>query len=712
MRQSRPAISPACRSTLSIKFFLIEPMSRVKPPPRLLIGATLLFWGAMSGRPVVGLLMALVAESHHWLRWRWDFDDTAISRAWQLALMLCVGLMVLLLIDGEREQLMPILITWLPALLLPLQLAQMFGLRTSVPLSAFSFFAARRRERNKRLGIEEPEVLFHFGNAYFVIMLISAALGVLAEGRLFLPGLLVLCAWRFLVLPGRRSGAILTVFFFTGLMALLGQATLNRMYDWFSRGGHGSANWMSDATHGYTSIGSMRDLKLSSDIRWRLRVAPGEPSPKLLRRAAFNLFRGSNWEIPRSSQGGADAQFADLDTIEPAAGEAYYIANPQIDTAQAASDDLARFTMRGSLTPGAAMPLPGSIASFRDFNLDAAQRNPLSTVRAFPAEPVIDGMVLWQADRDPDGEPLWTDDLRIPPLENQMIRRVSASIGLEEGMTTGEKMARIKNWFQRDFNYTLYLSMRLPTHPISEGTAIGRFLETSREGHCEYFATSAALLLRSVNVPTRYTTGYAVVEKDQRRNEWIIRGIHGHAWCRVWVAEEQRWVDFDPTPSDWQALEQLSKISWSQRFFDALKRLREDIFIWRSDPENRELLFTIIAIPGVIGGFWIVWRLWRSRHRSARSAWRQSRGSGLPSALLKLEAAATRRLGPRPDGTPFGRWLSPLAEQCGDAADALHEAIRLHQKLRFDPGFHDEDASRRLEDITRILRKSIGGKNS
>lgn len=683
-------------------------MSRINPPPRLLLGATLLFWGAMTGRPFVGLLIALVVESPQWLRWRWDFDDAAIARAWQLGLMLCVGLLALMLIDGEREKLMPILITWFPALLLPLQLAQTFGLRSSIPLSALSFFASRRRERNKRLGLEEPEVLFNFGNVYFVLAIISAALGVWAEGRLFLPGLLVLCAWRFLAIPGRRGMAVIIVFIGSGLMALLGQVTLTRVYDWFSRGGGGGSSWMSDATHGFTAIGSMRDLKLSNEIRWRLSADPGETVPNLLRRASFNRYRGTSWEIslaPRS--GGADAQFNDINTVEPVAGEEYYLANPQIESTDATADDLARFSMRGSTRSGGAMPLPGDVASFRDFDLEAAQRNPLSTIRIFPAAPVISGVILWQADNQTDGEPIWRDDLRIPPFEAEMIRRVAESIGLEEDMTTREKLGRIQAWFQAEFSYSLYLSMHPPTHSMSEGTAIGHFLDTTRTGHCEYFATSAILLLRAANVPARYTTGYAVIERDVRRNEYVIRGTHSHAWCRVWLAEEERWIDFDPTPTDWLALEALGKITWSQRFYDSVKRLREDLFIWRSDPENRQLLLMIIAVPGFLGGFWIAWKLWKSRHHSGTSALRGSRGSGQPSALLMLESAATRRLGPRPDGLPFALWLSPLATELNGSSDLLHEAIRIHQQLRFDPGFNDEDAAKRLESITRELRRNV-----
>lgn len=672
-----------------------------------MIGATLLFWGAMTGRPLIGLLMALVAESSQWLKWRWAFDDAAIARAWQLAIMLSAGVLALLLIDGEREQLMPILVTWLPALLLPLHLAQMFGLQNSIPLSALSFFASRRRERNKRLGIEEPEIRFHFGNAYFVVILIASTLGVWAEARLFLPGLLVLCAWRFLGRPGRRAVAVVAVFMMAGLIAVLGQVTLNRVYDWFSRGGHGGSSWLSDATHGYTAIGSMRDMKLSSEIRWRIRTGDGRPPPMLMRRASFNRYRGTNWEITLDKPGSADDQFDDLDTIEPAVGEAYYLANPDLDAASATSAELRRIAMRGSTKPGGAMPLPSGVASFRDFDLDAAQRNPLSTIRVFPASPVINGLVLWETGRSPDGEPVPRDDLRVPPLEEEMLVRVAESIGLHPAMTTREKMGRIQAWFQRDFRYSLYLSMRQPTHSIREGTAIGRFLESTRTGHCEYFATAAALLLRTVAVPTRYTTGYALVERDDRRGEFIIRGIHSHAWCRVWLNEESRWVDYDPTPPDWQALEAISNITWTQRAVDALQRWREDVFIWRSDPENRELLLMLIIGPGILGGLWIGWRLWKSRHMSADSPTARHAAAGRPSPLFSLEPLARRHLGPRPDAMPFAEWFGGLDREFHRDADPIAEAIHIHQQLRFDPDGVPEQAIERLDQLTHDLRKEF-----
>jgi transglutaminase-like putative cysteine protease len=682
-------------------------MSATQPPPRLLLGATLLFWGGMTGRPFIGLVLALVVESRQWLRWRWDFDDAAFARAWQMGVLLAGGLMALLFIDGERANVMPTLITWLPALLLPSQLAQAFGLRPAVPLSALSFFAAKRRERNRRLGLEEREVMFHFGNAYFVAALLSAALGVWAEGKVFLPGLLVLCVWRFLAMPQRRAGAILMVFVAAGTLALAGQAGLNALYNWFSRGGHGGDSW-SDSTHGHTAIGAMRNLKLSSDIQWRLRADGGTRPPVLLRRATFNRFRGVTWEIGRMMGGGSlEYEFSDLDTYEPEVGESYYLANPKLDSATATSREWPRFHLRGSVKPGGALPLPGSVTSFGGFDLDAAQRNPLATVRVYPASPVIDGVVLWQGGAEADAPPDDVFDIQVPRFEKEMLRRVVDAIGLEQAATTREKLALLQGWFTREFRYTLYLATDAPPQSLSEGTAIGRFLESTRRGHCEYFATSAALLLREAGVAARYNTGFAVLERDARRNEYVIRGVHGHAWCRVWIPEEQRWIDFDPTPADWLSLESQDGMGLGQRFADALKRMREDLFIWRSDPANRMLLLWIIAAPALIGGVWVGMRLWKSRHRTGVPARRLAGATGMPSALFELESAAVRHLGPRPPGMPFGEWLLTLSRSMHGAADVLHEAVALHQRLRFDPACPQDGVHDRVKSLARELRKAI-----
>jgi transglutaminase-like putative cysteine protease len=685
-----------------------ENQPRVHPPPRLLTGAAVLFWGAMTGRPLIGLALALLVESPNWVKWRWDFDEAAISRTWQLVTVLTALVLVLILLEGERAKAMPLLVTWLPALLLPMQLAQSFGMRRSMTLSSFSYFAKRRQDRNRRHGLEEPEVHVNFGNIYLVVTLVASTLGHNAEAGLFLPGLLVLGIWRFTAMPGRRPLALVAVFAMAGGAALLGQAALNRAYDWLNHFGGSGSQWMSDATHARTAIGALHDVKLSNDIVWRIRTEEGQRAPRLLRRATFDRYQGVTWRIASiADPEWPPDRFRDVDSVEPVVGEAYYLTNPRLPSDQAIAAELPRFEMRGSLRPGAAMPLPSDTASITGFELDAIERNPLGTVRVFPSVPVLHGLVLWNSGETPESPPIERHDLRVPSIERDGLRRALESAGVVPGMTAREVIARIGAWFAGEFNYTLYLSMDSPRASAADGTPITWFLESTRRGHCEYFATAAALMMREAGFPARYCTGYAVIERDTRRREFVVRGIHGHAWCRVWIEEENRWIDFDPTPPDWLALETRGDLSLRQRMVDWVQRHREDLFVWRSDPRNRLILAGVLSVPGLVVIVLVGRRLWRSRRLMVDGGGRPLR-AGDTTPLWMIESAARRHLGARPPGVPYARWLAPLAGPEAAGGETLAEAIELHQWLRFDPAARgDATATRRLAGMARKLRRDL-----
>ena len=55
-------------------------------PPRLLLGAALLFWGGMTERAVPGLACALLMEGAHWTRVRWDFKERSFLVGWRLSM--------------------------------------------------------------------------------------------------------------------------------------------------------------------------------------------------------------------------------------------------------------------------------------------------------------------------------------------------------------------------------------------------------------------------------------------------------------------------------------------------------------------------------------------------------------------------------------------------------------------------------------------------
>ena len=87
---------------------------------------------------MTGVLLALLVESAHWIRVRWNFDEQAYGRAWHLTTIAIAIASVLILLDGSPYSATPTLITWLPPLLLPMQFVQSFGLADSMPLDSLT----------------------------------------------------------------------------------------------------------------------------------------------------------------------------------------------------------------------------------------------------------------------------------------------------------------------------------------------------------------------------------------------------------------------------------------------------------------------------------------------------------------------------------------------------------------------------------------------
>ncbi len=88
----------------------------------------------------------------------------------------------------------------------------------------------------------------------------------------------------------------------------------------------------------------------------------------------------------------------------------------------------------------------------------------------------------------------------------------------------------------------------LPAAAPGFGGSLRTFLfgaDADRRGHCQFFATAAAVLLRRAGHPARCVVGYASEEFDDQGA--TFRGLHAHAWIEV-AASDGRWRRADPTP--------------------------------------------------------------------------------------------------------------------------------------------------------------------
>ncbi len=684
-----------------------------RPAPRLLLGASLLLWGGITGRPLVGLVLAIAVEAAHWTRVRWDFGDPAYLRAWQVSILLLLLTTGLVWLDASMLSALPQTMSWLPVIMLPLQFVQSYGMHRSMSLANLSLFLRKRRAYAMRHGLPFRDIRFSFDHVYFPSILIAASLGDFSTSPVFFPAMLVLAAAAFLPrLKSRVSAGVMLLLAAVGGYG--GERALDYAYHQFVLG-HYDPAFLTYSRQTRTSIGELGEIKQSPAIHWRLIPHQGD-LPRLLRIASYNSYVNTYWSAklpPREETG--ESEVIDFETLESfGVDEPYWITAHDTPPEEATADALPRFTLRGSTPRKGLFPIPGNCGSLVLPNQDI-ETNPFGTLRVDPKHPVADALVLW-GDPMSTAMPPWSDhrhpdrrspDLRVPGNEKEAVVRVVDELGLR-GLGLSEQIATLRAYFLRDFTYTRYLSRPRPDFDDKQERErfVSVFLEESKRGHCEYFATATAFLLREAGVPTRYATGFAVVERDPGSGEALVRGIHGHAWCLAWDARRGKWIDVDLTPPDWTGREAPRMPPW-QALLDRWQILRDNILVWRSQPGNLAIALGLIFLPLLAGALLIGRRLWRSKRRIGRRRTRAEERAALAlSPLGALERPASRHLGERPLGVPLPRWLGSLKGVLRDP-DSLDEALALHQRLRFDPRADDADLRRRLESLVLPLKREL-----
>ena len=123
-------------------------------------------------------------------------------------------------------------------------------------------------------------------------------------------------------------------------------------------------------------------------------------------------------------------------------------------------------------------------------------------------------------------------DPRITNLAEQITAPVSGPL---------DKVSAIESYLRMHYGYTLQLPSKTPRDPISN------FLFVRKQGHCEYFASAMAVMLRSIGIPSRLVNGFSGGEFNDLTGQYVIRASDAHSWVEAYVPG-QGWMEFDPTP--------------------------------------------------------------------------------------------------------------------------------------------------------------------
>lgn len=143
-------------------------------------------------------------------------------------------------------------------------------------------------------------------------------------------------------------------------------------------------------------------------------------------------------------------------------------------------------------------------------------------------------------------------DPRIPKLATQIVGSAA---------TDYERATAIEQYLKSRYGYTLQLQRNTVADPIAD------FLFVRRQGHCEYFASSMAVMLRTLGIPARVVNGFHSDEYNDLTGNYVVRAKNAHSWVEAFFPG-YGWQTFDPTPGSASGTPQ----GWSRigLYFDAM----------------------------------------------------------------------------------------------------------------------------------------------
>ncbi len=232
----------------------------------------------------------------------------------------------------------------------------------------------------------------------------------------------------------------------------------------------------------------------------------------------------------------------------------------------------------------------------------------------------------------------------------------------------------------RRFDYTLDNPSGSAANPLAD------FLERTHAGHCEYFASALALMLRYRNIPARVVNGYRLGPWIPEGGYWLVTQNEAHSWVEYYDAESGHWHLADPTPSAppeslgastfWAAFQRWTdaiRFRWDQhvvRFSGedqvaGLEKVRGWISQWQAWNPGSGVwrILILIAIPILVGWAWIRFK----PHRWGLG------GSPKPAGirvLVPLLRRAGRHVKPAV-GETARDWLTRLQHHRPDRTEAL-----------------------------------------
>ena len=132
-----------------------------------------------------------------------------------------------------------------------------------------------------------------------------------------------------------------------------------------------------------------------------------------------------------------------------------------------------------------------------------------------------------------------------------------------------ERALMLERMLRQSYKYSTELLDREVPDPLAH------FLFDRGKGHCEYFASALAVMLREIGIPSRVITGFQRGELNPISGWYVVRASDAHSWVEAFVPE-RGWITLDPTPPDLNADAPSSLTARMSNYLDALEIFWQD----------------------------------------------------------------------------------------------------------------------------------------
>ena len=270
---------------------------------------------------------------------------------------------------------------------------------------------------------------------------------------------------------------------------------------------------------------------------------------------------------------------------------------------------------------------------------------------------------------DPAG--MQADYLAVPASTTDRTRALAAELAAGSP-STYDTILRMEAWIDSNVQYDLDAPVPPP------GTdAVDELLFGAQRGFCEQIASSLAIMLRTIGVPTRVATGYVPGVRDRITGVWEVRASDAHAWVEVWFPATG-WQAFDPTVG----VPLAGDFDRASVGAEAAQAIIDAVRAHGATVARAAGLIAVAAGIAWLIGRWAV-GAWRRRRRG-RWGVLQDRWWG---------AAAARGLDPGCSNPELARQWPTAAPETADAAAEAAELAEMLDRVAFDPAFTADDAT-------------------